>query len=170
MSATDLLGGHGPADEIAIARLRRVLATHFGHVPYLDAHLALLDRRGVTYASHIAADWQGPSADMLFGVVRHVVRTQCVGPTPQPDIEGWLAAGRPDQADLGSAWDLLHLCRYGHDQPHPQPRPAAADEPITALDAVIRSWPGPLGTFATAYARVERFIEQHGVQLPPINA
>lgn len=44
---SDLLGPKAVPDDLAIARLRWVIAFHFGEVPLLDAHLALLDSRGV---------------------------------------------------------------------------------------------------------------------------
>jgi hypothetical protein len=170
MSATDLLGGYAPADEVALARLRRVLSAQFREIRLLDAHLALLDRRGVTYATHAADAWRSDSIDMFFGIVRHVIRTQCDGPTPTPDIEGWIAAGRPGDRDLGDAWDRINLCRYGTG-PHAAPaRAAVVDPEITALDEVIRRWPAHIGSFATAYARVERFIETSSITLPPLTA
>jgi hypothetical protein len=38
--------------------------------------------------------------------VRHVVRTQSTDDAPDPDVEGWLAAGRPDHDEhLAICWD-----------------------------------------------------------------
>jgi hypothetical protein len=44
--------GQTTPDQVSIARLRRVLRDHFAEIPLLEAHLALLDSRGVLYATH----------------------------------------------------------------------------------------------------------------------
>lgn len=166
---SDLLGPKQIADEMSLARLRRVLDDRFGSIPILEHHLALLDSRGVLYATHTAAIWENELPEMFFGVVRHVVRTQCEGPAPDPDVEGWLAAGRPDDAQLASAWDLINLGRYGAEAVPARSRTGAPDPAVARLDAILRQWPH-LGTFVTTYARVERFIDDSGIILPPLTA
>ena len=108
-----MLGQKAPADQVSLMRLRRVLDLVFGEIPLLEFHLELLDSRGVLYATHAAGSWENDLPEMFFGVVRHVIRTQCDGPSPDPDVEGWLAAGRPEDQRLAGAWDLLNLGRYG---------------------------------------------------------
>ena len=106
---------------------------------------------------------------MFFGVVRHVIRTQCDGPSPDPDVEGWLAAGRPEDQRLAGAWDLLNLGRYGARTLPATPRTGSPDPGIFALDEVLRRWPH-LPTFVNSYARVERFVEDSSITLPPLTA
>lgn len=165
---TTALGPKTAPDEVAITRLRRVLAVHLGEIPQLDAHLALLDSRGVLYAAHAAENWSDLTASTFFGLVRHVIRTQCEGPVPDPDVEGWLAAGRPADRDLGDAWDLLNLARYTADPPAPTPRPAGVAPAIEQFDSMLRSWPAHMSTFAGTYCRLEWFIERNAIAIPPI--
>jgi hypothetical protein len=160
-----------PLDELSRVRLRRVLAGWLGECPTLDAHLALLDTRGAWYAEKAMGAWSADVPDSFFGLVRHVVRTQLDGPPPQPDIEGWLAAGRPADPQLAHAFDLLHSGRYA-----PARRPAITTRPATSpgtehLDAVILGWPtGEFAGFVNAYAKLERVMERRHVTLPPIDA
>ena len=79
---------------------------------------------------------------MFFGMVRHVIRTQCDGPAPDPDVEGWLAAGRPTAPDPEYAWDLLNLCRYGADPIGAAVRTEPIGASVANLDDVLRRWPG----------------------------
>ncbi|HEX2904511.1 MAG TPA: hypothetical protein VHO01_13740, partial [Jatrophihabitans sp.] len=91
--------GEAPAaaalDDLARARIRRTLAARFGDLPTLTAHVELLDTRGAWYAARAMHAWPTHQGDSFFGVVRHVVRTQLAGPPSAPDLEAWLAAGRP---------------------------------------------------------------------------
>jgi hypothetical protein len=166
---TDVLGPKAPADELSLMRLRRVLAEEFGDIPRLEAHLELLDSRGVLYATHAASAWKGDAPAMFFGMVRHVIRTQCDGPAPDPDVEGWLAAGRPTEPDLEYAWDLVNLCRYGTDPSGAPRRHGPIDPAVALLDDVLRRWPGHVGTFATPYGRVEHALESSKLILPPLS-
>lgn len=166
---TPALGPKTAPDEVAIARLRRVLADHLGEVPLLEAHLALLDSRGVLYATHAAQSWSDLNAETFFGLVRHVIRTQCEGPVPDPDVEGWLAAGRPEEEMLGFSWDLINVSRYSLDPLTPAPRSAGMTDPaIEEFDELLRTWPDHVSTFATTYCRLEWYVEAHGITIPPI--
>ena len=52
------------------------------------------------------------AAAVLVGLVRHVVRTQSDGPAPDPDVEGWLRAGRPSHdRELGDAYEAMACVR-----------------------------------------------------------
>jgi hypothetical protein len=165
----DVLGVKAAADEVAMVRLRRVLAHHFGEVPLLEAHLALLDSRGVLYATHAAESWSDQGPETFFGLVRHVVRTQSNGPAPDPDVEGWLRGGRPTHdRGLGEAWDLLNLSRYTTDPLPPTPRLAQVDPTLERFDQILRDWPAHPATFATSYCRLEWVLEARGIVLPPI--
>jgi hypothetical protein len=169
---SDVLGPKGAADEISLLRLRRILDQTFGEIPLLDHHLGLLDSRGVLYATHAAGTWKNDLPEMFFGVVRHVIRTQCDGPPPNPDVEGWLAAGRPDETSdpaLTRAWDLINLGRYGAHPLPSVPRQTPVDPSVSALDEILTQWPH-LGTFVTTYARVERFLDDANITLPPLTA
>jgi hypothetical protein len=166
---SDLLGPCGPADQVSLMRLRRVLADRFDEIPLLEHHLDLLDSRGVLYATHTAGIWENELPEIFFGVVRHVVRTQCQGPAPEPDVEGWLATGRPREENLGAIWDQLHLGRYGTPAGSAVARGDAPDPGVARLDDVLRRWPH-IPTFITTYARVEHFIDAAGVTLPPLTA
>jgi hypothetical protein len=106
---------------------------------------------------------------LLFGLVRHVVRTQSPYGPPDPDVEGWLAAGRPGHdRDLARAWDLLNLCRHGRDPVGAPPRQEPAEATIERLDAILLSWPGGISNFGTTYGRIEHRIEASGTILPPL--
>lgn len=169
---SDVLGLKTEADEVSIMRLRRVLDRTFGEIPNLEHHLALLDSRGVLYATHAVSCWENDRPEMFFGVVRHVIRTQCDGPPPSPDVEGWLTAGRPDDAQhphLALKWDLLNLARYGRQALPAVPRSAEPDPGVSGMDAILDQWPD-LPAFVTAYARVERFIDSAAITLPPLTA
>lgn len=165
----DVLGPKVPADDLALMRLRRVLDRHFGEIDLLDAHLGLMDARGVLYATSAAENWSHQTPATFFGLVRHVVRTQSDDEVPDPDAEGWLAAGRPEGHEvLDIAWDTLNITRYSND-PLPQaPRPAVVDPSIERFDQMLLDWPGGIGTFASAYCRLEWFIEARGVTLPAL--
>lgn len=146
-----------------------MLRDAFGDIPGLESHLGLLDARGVLYATHGAANFSSESPLMLFGVVRHVVRTQSTHEPPDPDVEGWLAAGRPQlDPDLQKAWDVLNLCRYGRDPIEAPPRPEPASAAIRHLDTILLHWPGGLSNFGTTYGRIEQYIESNGITLPPL--
>ena len=166
---TDILGPKTAPDQVSITRLRRVLRDHFDEIPLLEAHLALLDSRGVLYATHAAANWAQSNPDTFFGLVRHVVRTQSDDAPPDPDVEGWLAAGRPSNDQrLGDAWDLINVSRYSTDPLPATPRPTMTSPEVERFDEVLRQWPAHVATFATAYWRVEWAIEARGIELPPI--
>ena len=167
--SSDALGVKAAPDEVSIARLRRVLAHHFGEVPLLEAHLALLDARGVLYATHAAASRSDQNSETFFGLVRHVVRTQSDEPAPDPDVEGWLAAGRPSRdRELGEAWDLLNVSRYTTAPLPATPRPSSVDPAIERFDEILRKWPAHPATFATTYCRLDWVIEARGIVLPSI--
>ena len=163
---TTALGPKARPDEISRARLRRTLVQHFGEADSLDAHLALMDSRGVLSATHALEIWSALAPQTFFGLVRHVIRTQCEGPVPDPDVEGWLAAGRPDDDELALTWDLLNLTRYGDEALPARSRPAHVDSAIELFDALLRDW--DVCVFADAYCKVELFIRLRGVTLPPI--
>lgn len=173
MSArSDVLGPKTKADEVSIMRLRRVLDQTFGTIPDLEHHLSLLDSRGVLYATHAVSCWENDRPEMFFGVVRHVIRTQCDGPPPSPDIEGWLAAGRPDEiTDPHRAlkWDLINLARYGRQALPAVPRSTDPDPAVSTMDDILDQW-SDLPAFVTTYARVERFIDSAGITLPALTA
>lgn len=161
----------GPVDELTRARLGRVCGEFFGPHPCLQAHLGLLDARGAWYAERAITAWRAVHVDSFFGLVRHVVTTQFDGPRPSPDIETWLAAGRPDDPVLGPAYDLIALARYGH-QPDDGilPRTDPATGAVSAVDAAIARWPsGQLSSFVNAYARLETWLHRHAISLPPID-
>lgn len=163
---TSALGLKTVPDEMSLARLRRAIGDHLGDVPLLDAHLALLDSRGVLYATHAIENWSDLHPAEFFGMVRHVIRTQCDGPAPDPDVEGWLAAGRPEDERLGLSWDLLNVVRYGNDALPATPRPALVAPAIEAFDELLRTW--DVGAFADAYCKMELFLSLRGVTLPPL--
>ena len=163
---TSALGPKAVPDEMSLARLRRAIGVHLGDVPLLDAHLALLDSRGVLYATHAIRNWSDLHPEAFFGLVRHVIRTQCEGPAPNPDVEGWLAAGRPVDDELGLAWDLLNVVRYGNDALPTTLRPALVAPEIEAFDELLSAW--DVGAFADAYCKMELFISLRGVSLPAL--
>ncbi len=165
-----MLGANVAPDQVALARLRRTLVTQFGPIPAMGSHLDLLDARGVTYATQVAPVWTEGPAVMLFGVVRHVVRTQCAGGVPAPDVEGWIAAGRPADPDLGAAWETVALARYDVLPTAHATRRGSLDPQVARLDDVLGRWPGPIATFAAVYGHLERVIETGKITLPPIDA
>jgi hypothetical protein len=167
--AAPILGTRSAPDDLSITRLRRVLTHYYGEVPHLDAHLRMLDSRGVTYATHVAEHFADQSPRMLFGLVRHVVRTHCPHDPPDPDVEGWLTAGRPaHDLELAETWDLLNHARYSDAPLDPQPRAPRVDPAIERFDAILGAWPEHPAHFAMTYCRLEWFIEARGIQLPPI--
>lgn len=167
-TSTQALGPKASPDEIAIARLRRVVAIQFGDVPLLDAHLSLLDSRGVLYATHVAEHWSDQTVEFFFGIVRHVVRSQCDGPAPDPDVEGWLATGRPEDPTLGFAWDTINAVRYPTSTRPATTRSAATEPAIARMDEIVADWPDHITTFARTYCQLEAFIELRGITIPPI--
>lgn len=161
----------GPLDELSRARVRRLLAGFFGEFPTLDAHLALMDTRGAWYAERALGAWSASQPDAFFGVVRHVVRTQMPGPVPTPDVEGWLAAGRPDAVDLAPLWDELNTHRYSTARRAPADPRRGSKDGVTAFDDIVRGWPGGcLDRFVLAYASLEQVLERRAMVLPPIES
>ena len=161
----------GPLDALSRVRLRRALAGYLGEFPTLDAHLDLLDTRGAWYAEKALGAWSAEHPDGFFGLVRHVVRTQLDGPPPEPDIEAWLAAGRPADEVLASTWDTMLAFRYP-----PSHRPEttgrrAADPAVTCVDDIVAAWPtGQLDGFLRAYGALEQILERRHFMVPPIDA
>jgi hypothetical protein len=160
----------GPVDEVTRARLRRLLAGWLGEFGTLDLHLDLLDARSAWYAEAALGAWTKNQPDSFFGVVRHVVRTQFPGPLPDPDLEGWLAAGVPDDSLLSTRWEELNVLRY---QPsyrvEARPRAAARAPSVARVDEIVRSWPEEhFDGFTLAYARLEQVLDRRGIVLPPV--
>ncbi len=162
----------GPLDELAAIRLRRMLIEFFGPFPTLDAHLALLDRQGAWYATKALGAWSSQLPDAFFGVARHVVRTQLPGPAPTPDIEAWLAAGRPghDQ-ELAGAWDKVRSHRYPGPPEGPiVDRAASTPAAVARVDEIVSGWPADhFGGFVYAYASIECVLETRQIVFPPID-
>jgi hypothetical protein len=155
-----------PVDELELARLRRTLVNRFGEFNLLDLHLAMLDARGAWYAAAAAECWSPALRHEFFGLVRHVVRTQMPGPAPDPDVETWLAAGRPKDSHLATAWDLVAAESAHQFIAKRGGKPSAA---VRRLDHYLMKWPAAdLATFAQAYARFEAVLVTHHVTLPPI--
>lgn len=156
---------YGRPDPLSLRRLRHAIEHRLGHLTTLDAHLGLLDARGAWYAWHAVHAWDPDQGEALFGVVRHVVRTQLPGPTPQPDIEGWLTAGRPANRVLAAAWEQVLIARWP-EPPRVVVRAATAPHPV---DEVVAHWPArQFPGFVHAYATVEATLETHAITLPPI--
>ncbi len=162
----------GPLDEVGRAGITRRLTRHFGPTPTLAAHVALLDTRGAWYAARVLPAWPATDPDAFFGLVRHVVGTQLPGPVPDPDIEGWIAAGRPGGA-LGGLWDAVAAARYPDPDPDHRHRPCSARPSgtpaaaVTAVDRVLAGWPAEhLEGFVRAYAVVEALIDAGAIRLP----
>lgn len=157
----------GPLDEVGRARITHRLTRHFGPTPTLAPHVALLDARDAWYAARVLPAWPATDPDAFFGLVRHVVRTQMPGEAPTPDIEGWLAAGRPGGA-LGALWDAVALARYPDPDRRPRsPRPSGAPAAVTEVDRVLAGWPAAhLDGFLRAYAVVEALIDAGAIRLP----
>jgi hypothetical protein len=164
----------GPVDEMTAARLRRDIETYFGDVPGVEHHLALLDARGAWYALRAMGAWDPAQPLTFFGLVRHVVRTMLPGPAPDPDVESWLEAGRPQVPDLAAAWDRIRACRTGHAELSATDalvRPTKVSDPVARMDAIVAAWPADLfDDFVLAYASVERILERRAEHppLPPI--
>lgn len=160
---------YGPVDELTSARLRRVCAEVFGSRPCLHAHLKLLDARGAWYAERAITVWRATHPDAFFGLVRHVVSSQFDGPRPDPDVETWLAAGRPSDRLLWPAYDLIATARYGRAS-IATPRTGEPEGAVGLVDDAIRTWPeGHLASFVSAYGRIEPWLERHAIVLPPID-
>lgn len=160
----------GPADVVAVHRLRRAITEHLGEVPNLQAHLGLLDARGAWYGWHAAPAWDPDQGEALFGVIRHVVRTQLSEPPPAPDVEGWVAAGRPRDPLLALVWGRVVAARWPGGG---APVPLAERAPGVAhpLDEVLAAWPADgLDGFIHAYAVVEAAIEDRGIPMPSVTA
>lgn len=155
----------GPADQVSLARVRRAVITHLGPVPNLDAHLGLLDARGAWYAPQVAPAWDHPDPEAFFGLVRHVVRTQMPGPAPVPDVEGWITAGRPADAELAFVWDRMRVARYPFSAPPVTHRDPGTGHPV---DEVVRAWPVDHGSFIVAYTTVEATLDLHRITLPAV--
>ena len=155
----------GPLDPLTLRRLRHAIATRLGEIVSLDAHLDLIDTRGAWYAWHAVNAWEPDQGEALFGLVRHVVRTQLAGPPPAPDVEGWLTGGRPRDRELAGAWDQVLEARW------PSAgsivgRQAGKGHP---LDVVVTRWPaGQFAGFVHAYATLEATLECHAITIPPV--
>lgn len=154
-------------DELGRARIRKVLAGWLGEFPTLDAHVALLDSRGAWYAERVLGAWPAHSPDTFFGLVRHVVRTQLPGPAPDPDVEGWLAAGRP-HGPLGPVWDEFNALRYPPGwRPPARRRSGQLEGHVARVDRVLRAWPaGHLDGFTLGYVKTEHILERRRIVLP----
>ncbi|HCB07320.1 MAG TPA: hypothetical protein DEQ43_24240 [Nocardioides bacterium] len=172
---TDVLGPAIPVDDLLYYRLKVWLVVEFGDYPEeIDHHLDLLDRRGALYAAATLENTRWERLDLYFGVVRHVVTTQCTGGPPPTDIEGWLAAGRPDSDHvLDVAWDQLNERRYGGRALPITSRSAdtlAADPDRAAsvlkMDQLMAD-PRYTGILA-GYADVSKFIEDVKFEFPPL--
>lgn len=161
----------GPLDDLARARIRRQLADRFGDLPALSAHVSLLDARGAWYAARAMTAWPAHAGDAFFGVIRHVVRTQLPGPPPDPDLESWLASGRPADPGLAGAWDELNALRYPPGRRlQPRHRDPRVSDTVIALDDTLRRWPaGQFDAFTMAYAKLEYVLERREITLPPID-
>jgi hypothetical protein len=119
--------------------------------------------------------WSHRQPDSFFGLVRHVVRTQLGGPTPQPDVESWLAAGRPGDPELADLWDHIRAlaAQGGLTVPDGDRGSVTADDDAIAaaetLDGVLTEWPAEhLEEFLLAYVKLEIVLERRGITLPPI--
>lgn len=161
----------GPVDAFTRIRVGRIVAAHLVPSPVMDAHLDLIDARGAWYAEPAAPVWDPDRCDEFFGLVRHVVRTQLPGPDPDPDVETWLAAGRPSDPRLGAAWDLINTARYAPEDRAPaRPRTDTPSPGVARVDAIVTGWPPEhLDRFATAYGTVERVMDLGIVTLPPVH-
>lgn len=163
----------GPVDCVTVRRLRRAIGDHLGEVPNLDAHLGLLDARGAWYGWHTVAAWDPAQGEAFFGLIRHAVRTLFPGPAPAPDIEGWLAGGRPSRAALAGTWTRVLEARY------PGRTVGSLPFPITVrpagvhhhVDMIVAGWPElGLDGFIHSYATLEATVDVHGITLPDIGA
>lgn len=161
----------GPLDALSRARLRRVLAGYLGEFPTLDAHLDLLDTRGAWYAEKALGAWSAEHPDSFFGLVRHVVRTQLDGSPPAPDIEAWLAAGRPADDVVAPTWDTMLAFRYPRSHRPVTTERRTADAAVTRVDDIVADWPtGQLDGFLRAYGALEQILERRHFMVPPIDA
>lgn len=163
----DAIPAAAPLDEFTRARTRLLLVNYFGEFATLDAHLDLLDTRGAWYAERALGAWSARLPEAFFGVIRHVVRTQMDGPPPNPDVEGWAAAGRPaDRQRLARFWDLI-TSLPGFPVPAATPDRAAGSHP---LDTVLLYWPEDEldGSFLLPYVKLELTLARRALALPPI--
>ena len=137
----------------------------------LDLHLGLLDARGAWNAERALGAWTKTYPDSFFGLVRHVVRTQLAGPVPDPDLEGWLAAGLPDDALLELRWRTLNGLRYPAGRcVKASPRAAEPAVSVSRFDGVVLTWPEDLfDGFVLAYAKLEQVLERRSLVLPPVD-
>jgi hypothetical protein len=160
----------GPVDEVTRVRLRRLIAGWLGEFGTLDLHLDLLDARGAWYAEAALGAWTRNQPDSFFGVVRHVVRTQLPGPPPDPDLEGWLAAGVPVDSLLAARWEKLNALRHRSAHRVAAVARVVATEPsVGRMDEIVRSWPEQhFDGFTLAYARLEQVLDRRGIVLPPV--
>lgn len=161
----------GPLDAFTRIRVGQLIGGYLAPSPVMDAHLDLIDTRGAWYAERAVSVWDPDRPDEFFGLVRHVVRTQLPGPRPDPDVETWLAAGRPAETWLATAWDQINDARYGTSDQRPRrARQAAPDKAVARVDAILHRWdPGHLHRFAAAYGTVERVLDLGIVTLPPVH-
>lgn len=163
----------GPVDEFTALRLRRSVLAFFGEVAAIEHHLALLDARGAWYATRAMGAWNPQQPGAFFGLVRHVVRTQMGGPAPDPDVEGWVAAGLPDDTRLAAAWDLIRERRYSLAASEPaEGRPGVVAEAVLRMDQIVTDWPAEqFDAFVFSYAAIEQVLERRARAnpLPPID-
>ncbi|NHC12676.1 hypothetical protein [Motilibacter deserti] len=172
LTATRPLADLCKLDELTRRRLGRQIEARLGPIPLLDLHLDVFDPRGTRYAELALPAWDSAIPDAFFGLVRHVVRTQLSVPSeaPDPDVETWLAAGRPADPHLGAAWDQLAEQRYAGATASGPHRLASRDDGsgprVARMDRIVRAWPADqLFVFAVTYGAVERLAEQNA--LPP---
>ena len=161
----------GPPDQLSLRRLRQLAVAYFGEVRALDEHLALLDARGVLYAEWAMGTWSTERPGSFFGLVRHVVRTQFDGPAPDPDVEGWQAAGRPNDPELGAIWDWLREERYDTQVLHAMapiaPRSGGVPASVARMDTIVESWPSDhFDDFVFSYVQIARVLERRELVMP----
>jgi hypothetical protein len=106
-----------PLTELERLRIRRQLASRFGDLPALSAHVALLDTRGAWYAARAMHAWLADAGDGFLGVVRHVVRTQLRSAVP---VFGVRRRFLPTLGQVGVATLRRGNRRSIHGRKHPE--------------------------------------------------
>lgn len=162
----------GPVDEFTKARLRVMLTEAFGPMPAIDLHLDLLDVRGAWYAERAFTSWSREHPDSFFGLVQWVVSEQMPGPSPEPDVYSWLAAGRPGDQRMADLWDsVFTLCAKADPDFHsrlPESGPAV-DAAAARLEARLDVWPDDLlEAFELAYVKLPLVLRRKRFAMPPI--